>query len=91
MHARDGLPVFLNHWANSLLLTHIALGIGSCLVSFAILIGITIALRFYLIWQNKLRASARHAVEESSSQEDLARYGFRNLSDKQNPLFVYVY
>ncbi|KAJ6447308.1 MFS transporter, ACS family, allantoate permease [Purpureocillium lavendulum] len=67
------------------------LGMGSCLVSFAILILMTVALRFYLVWQNKSRASARQAMEESNTEEELAQYGFRNLTDKENPMFVYVY
>jgi len=64
---------------------------GSCLVSFAILIVMTVCLRFYLVWQNKSRASARQALEEISTEEELAQYGFRNLTDKENPMFVYVY
>lgn len=51
----------------------------------------TVGLRFYLIWQNSRRASARQVVEEQSTEEELALYGFRNLTDKENPLFVYVY
>ncbi|OAQ77997.1 MFS transporter, ACS family, allantoate permease [Purpureocillium lilacinum] len=50
-----------------------------------------LCLRFYLVWQNKSRASARQALEEISTEEELAQYGFRNLTDKENPMFVYVY
>lgn len=67
------------------------LGIGSCLVSFAILIASSVFLRYWLVWQNKKRATTREAVERQCSEADLAQYAFRNLTDKENPLFVYVY
>ena len=51
----------------------------------------TLSLRFYLAWQNKTRRDARLALEEQSTAHELAGYAFRNLTDKENPLFVYVY
>ncbi|CAK7223150.1 hypothetical protein SBRCBS47491_005107 [Sporothrix bragantina] len=67
------------------------LGIGSCLVSFAILIALCIVLRFYLMWENKKRAAVRAEAERQMQEEGNTQYEFRNLTDKENPLFVYVY
>ncbi|KAL5356742.1 major facilitator superfamily domain-containing protein [Aspergillus floccosus] len=59
------------------------LGIGACMVSFIILIVMVLAMRFYLVWQNKRRNGDRSSVGENLE--------FFDLSDKQNPEFVYVY
>lgn len=50
-------------------------------------------LRFYLMWENKKRASVREAAEHQQQDDgqDHSHYDFRNLTDKENPLFVYVY
>ncbi|OKL59725.1 hypothetical protein UA08_05031 [Talaromyces atroroseus] len=62
------------------------LGVGSCMVSFAVLIVMVIALRIYLGWQNNKR--------RSGGMDDLVTVGnleFFDLTDQVNPRFVYVY
>lgn len=61
------------------------------MVSFAILIVTTICIRYYLAWQNKVRTDVRHQVELQNSEAEASQYDFKNLTDKENPLFVYVY
>ncbi|KAL4898200.1 MFS general substrate transporter [Aspergillus ambiguus] len=63
------------------------LGIGSCLVSFAILIAMAVTMRFYLAWQNKKRMSASPELGDQGS----ADLEFYDLTDKKNPKFIYVY
>lgn len=53
------------------------------MVSFVVLIVMVLAMRFYLVWQNKRRNSDRSSVAENLQ--------FYDLSDQQNPEFVYVY
>lgn len=45
------------------------------------------------MWENKKRAAVRDAAERQMQEnsEDHSQYDFRNLTDKENPLFVYVY
>ena len=47
-----------------------------------------VLLRFYLQWQNKRRVATREEVE---TLEDAGNLAFFDLTDKENPHFVYVY
>ncbi|KAL6241218.1 hypothetical protein RBB50_011897 [Rhinocladiella similis] len=67
------------------------LGIGACLVSFAILIVTLIGVRVYLVLQNKRRESTRQQMSGQVEDHATSEFDFKNLTDKQNPLFVYAY
>lgn len=66
-----------------------ALGIGSCIFTFAGMIVTSILFRLYIMWLNKKRAPARKAA--SGLLEGRLETGFEGLTDKENPLFEYVY
>jgi hypothetical protein len=61
------------------------------LTSFAILIATLIGLRFYLIWCNRQRAAVRDSAIQDGHSEAVTEYDFMNLTDRENPVFVYVY
>ncbi|KAK6385596.1 uncharacterized protein PV06_08172 [Exophiala oligosperma] len=67
------------------------LGIGACLVSFAILIVMLIGVRIYLVFQNKRRDITRQQIHGQVEDHTTTEFDFKNLTDKQNPLFVYAY
>ncbi|KAL2434582.1 putative transporter [Exophiala dermatitidis] len=67
------------------------LGIGACLVSFALLIVILIGFRFYLMWQNRRRESTRIEMSGLTDDHATTEFDFKNLTDKQNPLFIYTF
>lgn len=67
----------------------IALGIGSTIFAFAGMIFTVLVFRFYMVWLNKKRAPAREAA--LASLEGRKETGFEDLTDRENPLFVYVY
>ncbi|KIW12276.1 hypothetical protein PV08_09553 [Exophiala spinifera] len=67
------------------------LGIGACMVSFAVLIVMLISLRIFLVFQNKRRESTRLQLSEQAEDHTMTEFDFKNLTDKQNPLFVYAY
>ena len=54
--------------------------LGLCLVSYLLA-------RFYLVWLNKKR-EARRLESLDTAPENIE---FMDLTDKENPLFVYVY
>ena len=66
-----------------------ALGIGSCIFTFAGMIVTSIFFQIYIMWVNKKRAPMRKEAE--GVIEGRLETGFENLTDKENPLFVYVY
>lgn len=66
-----------------------ALGIGSTIFGFAGMIFTVMVFRFYMIWLNKKRAPARELA--LISLVGRKETGFENLTDRENPLFVYVY
>jgi MFS transporter, ACS family, allantoate permease len=75
-------------WGNhGLTQTVLGLGIGSLCVSLGLCFITYIALWLYLVWQNKRRTPARLAAMETAPDN----IEFMDLTDKQNPLFVYVY
>ncbi|KAH8649204.1 MFS transporter [Xylariales sp. PMI_506] len=63
------------------------LGIGSMVVSLALCVVSYVGVMVYLRWLNKTREAARVAAEESAPEN----IEFMDLTDKENPLFVYVY
>ncbi|RDL32483.1 putative transporter [Venustampulla echinocandica] len=65
------------------------LGIGSTIFAFAAMTVTALVFRFYMIWLNKKRAPAREAA--LATLEGRRETGFENLTDRENPLFVYVY
>lgn len=48
-------------------------------------------LRFYLQWQNRVRESTRQESELANIDLENTVFDFKDLTDKENPLFVYVY
>jgi hypothetical protein len=60
---------------------------GSLVVSLALCIVAYLGARFYLMWLNKSREAARLAAIDSAPEN----IEFMDLTDKHNPLFVYVY
>ena len=65
------------------------LGIGSCIFTFAGMIVVSVLFQIYIMWLNKRRAPARAAAK--AVLEGRAETGFEDLTDKENPLFEYVY
>jgi hypothetical protein len=65
------------------------LGIGSTIFTFAAMIVTAVVFRYYMVWLNKRRAPAREVA--LASLEGRKETGFENLTDKENPLFLYVY
>lgn len=55
------------------------------------LIVTVILLRFYLQWQNKIRERERQESAEANGDSQHTIFDFKDLTDKENPLFVYVY
>ncbi|KAH9907175.1 MFS transporter [Xylariomycetidae sp. FL2044] len=66
---------------------HYALGIGSLVVSLGLSVVSYLLAKFYLAWLNKKREPARLAAVDTAPEN----IEFMDLTDKQNPLFVYVY
>jgi hypothetical protein len=67
----------------------VALGIGSTIFGFGGMIITVLVFQFYMIWLNKKRAPARElALAALVGKKET---GFENLTDRENPLFVYVY
>jgi hypothetical protein len=71
-----------------MLIISLALGIGSCLVTQVLLLASIAIFRQYLWSQNKTRAATRAALAEDDSLENIE---FMDLTDKENPHFVYIY
>ena len=66
-----------------------ALGIGSCIFTFAGMIVTSILFQIYIMWLNKKRAPVR--LQAENALQGRLETGFENLTDKENPLFLYVY
>ena len=66
-----------------------ALGIGSCIFTFAGMIVTSILFQVYIMWLNKNRALVR--LQAENALQGRLETGFENLTDKENPLFLYVY
>lgn len=68
-----------------------SLGIGSLLVANCIQLALLFIFRYSFIWENKKKEKQRAAWTESGRMEDKNETAFQNLTDKENPNFVYVY
>lgn len=53
------------------------------------MIVVGILFQVYIVWLNKKRAPAREAAK--AILEGRAETGFEDLTDRENPLFEYVY
>ena len=56
---------------------------------YTLLVIVIIALRFYLVHQNKKRDALAEAA--GATGEDRLAHAFEDLTDKENPNFRYVY
>ncbi|KAI0808522.1 major facilitator superfamily domain-containing protein [Xylaria sp. FL0064] len=67
------------------------LGIGSLLVANVIELALFFVIRYSFMWENKRKAKQREQMERDGSLETLNQTAFKDLTDKQNPNFEYVY
>jgi len=65
------------------------LGIGSCVFTFAGMIVTAVLFQIYIMRLNKKRAPMRE--QALAVLEGRLETGFEDLTDKENPLFIYVY
>jgi len=69
-------------------------GFAVHIVLYAIQLVTIIALRFYLMWQNKKKQDALKATrsrDENIAPDPMHRHAFDDLTDNENPDFCYVY
>lgn len=69
------------------------LGIGSLLVANCIQLLIFFGIRYMFIWENRQKERHRQAMREQGGEEELTlnATAFADMTDKENPNFVYVY
>lgn len=67
------------------------LGIGSLLTANCIELALFFVFRYSFKWENKKKEKQRAALRERGQMEELNETAFQNLTDKENPNFVYVY
>lgn len=69
------------------------LGIGSLLVANCLELMLFFILRYAFIWENRRKEKIRQELRERGSEDELMAdsTAFADLTDKQNPNFVYVY
>lgn len=69
------------------------LGIGSLLVSNCIQLALFFVIRYMFIWENRQKEKQRQAVREQGGEDELSlnATAFADMTDKENPNFVYVY
>lgn len=69
------------------------LGIGSLLVANCIELLIFVLLRYVYIWENRGKEREREILRERGEMDAFTQNAtaFRDMTDKQNPNFVYVY
>lgn len=66
------------------------LGIGSLLVCNCLEVLLFVVIRYMFIWENRQKTKAREALRDGEELSVNAT-AFADLTDKQNPNFVYVY
>lgn len=64
-------------------------GFGAHLACYGVLFGVMLGLRFYFIRQNAKKAKLLQAQEDQKDTE--LTHSFEDLTDMQNPNFVYIY
>ncbi|KAJ5179246.1 hypothetical protein N7492_002456 [Penicillium capsulatum] len=69
------------------------LGIGSLLVSNCIEVVIFVVIRYMFIWENRQKEKQRQAVRDQGGEDELTlnATAFADMTDKENPNFIYVY
>jgi hypothetical protein len=69
------------------------LGIGSLLVANCLELGLFFVFRYAFIWENKRKEKARAELQERGEfiAGELNATAFVDMTDKENPNFVYVY
>lgn len=69
------------------------LGIGSLLVANCIELALFFVLRYAFVWENKRKERQRALMRGDGRQEadELNATAFMDMTDKENPNFVYVY
>ena len=68
------------------------LGIGSLLVANCAELALLILFRYVFIWENKKKEKRRDELRERGELlEALNSTAFQDITDKENPNFVYVY
>ncbi|RDW90915.1 hypothetical protein BP5796_02080 [Coleophoma crateriformis] len=70
------------------------LGIGSLLVANFIELALFFIFRYAFLWENKQKERKRAALRASGETDDYSNLNataFTNMTDKENPNFVYVY
>ncbi|KAI3328150.1 major facilitator superfamily domain-containing protein [Ustulina deusta] len=67
------------------------LGIGSLLVANFIELALFFAIRYSFIWENKHKEKKREQMRRDGSLETVNQTAFKDLTDKENPNFEYIY
>ena len=67
------------------------MGIGSLLAANIIELLMLFAFRFVFAWENKRKQRQRAAMQEAGEIHTLNETAFKDLTDKENPNFEYVY
>lgn len=69
------------------------LGIGSLLVANCIELALFFVFRYAFIWENKRKEKQREELRASGNYvaDELNATAFTDLTDKENPNFIYVY
>ncbi len=67
------------------------LGIGSLLVANFIELALFFVIRYSFIWENKHKEKKREQMRRDGSLETVNQTAFKDLTDKENPNFEYIY
>lgn len=67
------------------------LGIGSLLAANFIELILFFVIRYSFMWENKRKEKIREQMRQDGSLATLNQTAFTDLTDKENPNFVYVY
>ncbi|KAI1423128.1 major facilitator superfamily domain-containing protein [Xylaria sp. FL1777] len=67
------------------------LGIGSLLVANFLELALFFVIRYSFMWENKRKEKKREQMQQDGSLETLNQTAFKDLTDKENPNFEYIY
>ncbi|KAI1307201.1 major facilitator superfamily domain-containing protein [Xylaria venustula] len=67
------------------------LGIGSLLVANFLELALFFVFRYVFMWENKRKAKQRDRMLQDGGLETLNQTAFKDLTDKENPNFEYIY